>query len=144
MSIDKEDVVARLRGLLEPVAQVEEAYLFGSVARGEGRPTSDVDVAVYLVDSIPREERSLFTASLVADLMTALGTNAVDVVVLNGAPPLIYQRILSDGVRLVARDLRATTTREARAISRYCDWLPQLEKIESAHRRRIADGAFGR
>jgi len=144
MPIDKGALVTRLRRLLEAVPQVEEAYLFGSVARGESRATSDVDVAVYLVDTMPREDRSLFTAALVADLMAALGTNAVDVVVLNDAPPLLYQRVLRDGVRVAARDVRAATTREARAISRYCDWLPQLEKIERAHRSRIADGAFGR
>ena len=37
-----------LRGALEPRAEVLEAYLFGSWARGEAVGHSDVDVAVYV------------------------------------------------------------------------------------------------
>lgn len=66
-----------------------------------------------------------------------------DVVALNGAPPLLYHCVLRDGVRVLARDLAATTRREGDALLRYCDYLPQLAKIEAAHRRRIVAGAFG-
>ena len=66
--------------------------------------------------------------------MKALGRNDVDVVVLNHAPPLLYHRVLRDGVRVLSRDLRATTTREGYALSRYCDYVPQLAKIEAARR----------
>lgn len=123
---------------------VEEAYLFGSIARGEGGPTSDVDVAVFLDPTVAPAERESTLASLAATLMTALGSSEVDVIPLNDAPPLLYHRVLRDGRRLVSRDLRATTRREGQALSRYCDWVPQLAKIESAHRRRIDSGAFGR
>jgi hypothetical protein len=76
--------------------------------------------------------------------MTALATDAVDVVILNEAPPLLYHRVLRDGIRLFSRDLAATTTREGRALSRYCDYAVQLRKIDAAHSARIAAGAFGR
>ena len=68
----------------------------------------------------------------------------LDVVVLNDAPPLLYHRVLRDGERLLSRDLAATTTREGRALSRYCDYLPQLRKIDRELARRLADGSFGR
>ena len=74
------------------------------------------------------------------DLMAGLGFNDVDVVVLNRAPPLLYHRVLRDGVRLLARDLRATTTREGRAVSRYCDFVPQLAKMEAARRAAAGRG----
>jgi hypothetical protein len=76
--------------------------------------------------------------------MRRLGAPRVDVVVLNEAPPLLCHRVLRDGVRILSRDLRATTTREGLALSRYCDYVPQLAKIEAAHRRRLAAGGFGR
>ena len=66
--------------------------------------------------------------------MVALGTNAIDVVVLNTAPPLLYHRVLRDGVRVLSRDLRATTTRAGQALSRYFDFLPQMEKMDAARR----------
>jgi len=40
-------------------------------------------------------------------------------------------RVLRDGVRLFSRDLRATTVREGRALSRHCDFVPQLAKIDA-------------
>jgi hypothetical protein len=85
-----------------------------------------------------------YDAELVADLMAALGTNCVDVVLLNRATPLLYHRVLRDGVRLFARDLTATTVREGRALSRYCDFVPQLRKIEQATAARSDKGLFGR
>ena len=135
-------LLARVAEALEPRAEVLEAYVFGSHARGVAQPHSDVDVAVY-VDAPPRSTYGS-AADLTSDLMRALGTSALDVTVLNDAPPLLYHRVLRDGVRVLARNLPATTTREGRALSRYCDYVPQLAKIEAAHRGRVAEGRFGR
>ena len=124
----------RLAELLEPREEVLEAYLFGSHARGQTQPHSDVDVAVYIDEKRADDSGYGYRASLTTDLMAGLRFNDVDVVVLNRAPPLLYHRVLRDGVRLLARDLRATTTREGRAVSRYCDFVPQLAKMEAARR----------
>jgi hypothetical protein len=139
-----EPLVARIHEVLEPHADVLEAYLFGSVTRGEHQPHSDLDVALYLAPA--SEDRSGFgpAADFGAVLSKALGRNDVDVVILNDAPPLLYHRVLRDGVRVLSRDLSATTTREGWALSRYCDYAIQLQKIERAHQARIAAGAFGR
>ena len=66
--------------------------------------------------------------------MSALGSNDVDVVILNHAPPVLYHRVLRDGRRILARDPLATAAREGYALSRYCDYVPQLAKIEAARR----------
>jgi len=137
-------LVETLRGHLGARPEILEAYLFGSQARGGSQPHSDVDVAVYLEPD--RQVDSLFgyAAELAADLVALLHSNDVDVVVLNRAPPLLYHRVLKDGLRLFTRDAPATTTREGRALSRYCDYLPHLRKIDAAHAARIEDGSFGR
>lgn len=128
----------RLAQALEPRAEILEAYLFGSRARGDAHRQSDVDVAVYIDEARAESGPFGYQADLTTHLMDALGTNAVDVVVLNRAPPLLYHRVLRDGVRLLSRDLRATTTRAGRALSRYCDFLPQMDKMDAA--RRLAAG----
>jgi predicted nucleotidyltransferase len=124
--------------------EVLEAYLFGSQARGKVHAQSDVDVAVYIDRERVGAPPFGYEAELTAVLMSALRRNDVDVVVLNDAPPLLYGRVLNEGTRIFARDLRAATTRAAQALSRYCDYLPHLAKIEAAHARRIARGNFGR
>jgi predicted nucleotidyltransferase len=141
---DLEHLVERLRQVLEARPEIREAYLFGSRARGGRHPESDTDVAVYLDRGRAPDSRSGFAAELAAALMTALGRNDVEVVVLNDAPPLLYHRVLRDGIRLLARSLPETTEREGRALSRYCDYVPQLRKIDAAHAARIARGDFGR
>jgi len=83
-------------------------------------------------------------AAITADLMSALGRNNIDVVLLNRADPVLYHRVLRDGVRLLTRHPRATAGRESYALSRYFDFLPQLEKIRRAADARADEGHFGR
>lgn len=131
-------LVERLTRALEPRAEILEAYLFGSHARGDAHRLSDIDVAVYIDETRAEAGPFGYQADLTTHLMVALGTNAIDVVVLNTAPPLLYHRVLRDGVRVLSRDLRATTTRAGQALSRYFDFLPQMEKMDAA--RRFAAG----
>jgi predicted nucleotidyltransferase len=135
-----EDIL-RERLLLRP--EVQEAYLFGSQARGEASAHSDVDVAVYVDAARAVGGTWGYDAELASELMAALGRNDVDVVVLNDAPPLLYHRVLRDGVRLLSRDELATAAREGYAVSRSCDWVPQQQKIDAAFSARIKDGEFG-
>lgn len=144
IAFDRRQALDGIRSALAARPEVLEAYLFGSLARDEAGPTSDVDVAVYLDEALAAPERNRTVFEIAAELMSRLGTNEVDVVALNGAPPLLYHRVLRDGERVVTRDLVATTRREGQALSRYCDWVPQLAKIEAAHRRRIDAGEVGR
>lgn len=105
--------------------------MFGSHALGRAQSHSDVDVAVYVDPNVSAGAYG-YAAELTSCLIQALGTNAVDVVVLNQATPLLYHRVLRDGHRILSRNLRATTTREGYALSRYWDYLPALSRIEAA------------
>jgi len=137
-------LLMKLRACLESREEILEAYLFGSAAVGSARAHSDVDVALYVREPRPSASAFGYVADLTTAVMQALSNNSVDVVILNEAPPVLYHRVLRDGVRIFSRDLRATTTREGQALSRYCDYVPQLEKIDAAHRARTDRGLFGR
>jgi hypothetical protein len=129
-----DDLERRLARALEPRAEILDAYLHGSQATGRAQTHSDIDVAVYVDESRVPGGGYGYAAELTAHLMSALGTNRIDVAVLNRAPPVLYHRVLRDGRRVLARDLRATTTREGYALSRYCDFVPQLAKMQAARR----------
>ena len=128
----------RLTEVLQSREEILEGYLFGSQATGEARAHSDIDVAVYVAPNYPLDGGFGYQAELTATLMSALATNDIDVVILNRASPLLYHRVLAHGVRVLARDLAATTTREGRALSRYCDFLPQLAKLDLGRRAPLA------
>ena len=128
-------LVQRIAELLDPRSEVLEAYLFGSCARGEEQPHSDIDVAVHVDEARADNSGFGYRAHITTDLMAGFGFNDVDVLILNRAPPVLYHRVLRDGVRVLSlRDLAATTTREGQALSRYCDFVPQLAKMEAARR----------
>jgi uncharacterized protein len=112
--------------------EVLEAYLFGSHALGRAQAHSDIDVAVYVDESKVRPGAFGYAAELTASLMQALASDRIDVTLLNRAPPVLYHRVLRDGRRLMSRDLLRTTTREGYALSRYCDYVPQLAKMQAA------------
>ena len=133
-------LLARLTSALKGREEILEAYLFGSHARGQAQPHSDIDVAVYIDEALADDGAWGYQAQLTTDLMVVLGTNHVDVIVLNRASILLYHRVLRDGVRLLSRDLQATTIRAGQALSRYFDFLPQLDKMDRA-RRHAADAA---
>lgn len=139
----EQDIVAALTKALEPHVEVLEAYLFGSQARGDAHASSDVDVAVYLDKNAKLASAFGHAADIGADLMAALGRNDVDVVVLNDAPPLLYHRVLRDGIRLLSRDLAKTTTHEGQAMSRYIDFKPKLEMMAALQKQRLDEGRFG-
>jgi len=81
---------------------VASVYLFGSRARGAPHGESDVDVAVLLDRSVhpTRAERTEVRVDLSSKLVSALGTNDVDLVVLNDLPPHFARAIVLDGIQL--------------------------------------------
>lgn len=130
----RQELIQRVADLLALREEVLEAYLFGSHATGRAQAHSDIDVAVYVDERRATHGGYGYAAELTSALMAGLCTNDVDVVILNRAPPLLYHRILRDGERILSRDLMATTTREGYALSRYCDYVPQLAKIDATMR----------
>jgi len=138
------DLVDKLALSLAGRLEIREAYLFGSQALGTAQDHSDVDVAVYVDPAIDLNRGFGIDAEIATDLMRTLGCNEVDVVLLNRADPVLYHRVLRDGIRVLSLDLKDTTGREGRSLSRYCDFVPQLEKIRAATARRSRQGEFGR
>ncbi|MBI2354474.1 MAG: nucleotidyltransferase domain-containing protein [Deltaproteobacteria bacterium] len=89
-----------LKPLLERDQRVVFAYLFGGLASGVQRPLSDVDIAVYLDNCRHKAEVKLELIGTVSD---ALGTDEIDLLILNDAPVSLAGRILKNRRLLVDR-----------------------------------------
>ena len=114
--LDKEGVVA--------------AMLIGSQARGEAGPLSDVDIAVWHDPEIEDSKQQLdFQLSLTKAALDALGTDGVNVVMLNQATPLLQHRAIRDAVLLVERDRAQRVRFETRAILEFLDLKPLYEQF---------------
>jgi predicted nucleotidyltransferase len=111
------------------------AYLFGSQARGDTGPLSDVDVAVLVKDEISPQETLALRLRLMEAIGRALGLERVDVVVLNEAPYLLQHRVIRDGKVLYSRDELARVQYEFRVLRDYLDY----RYYEDRHLRAIQD-----
>jgi predicted nucleotidyltransferase len=129
-ALDREGVVA--------------AMLIGSQARGTGGPLSDVDVAVWHDPALDPAARLRLQLDLGARAARALGTDEVDVVMLNRATPLLRHRAIRDARGLVERDRDERVRLETKAILEYLDTAPLRAELGRGLRRRIGEGRFGR
>jgi len=105
------------------------AYLFGSQAKGTAGRLSDTDVAVYFDDRIPRDKHFDARLEVLGALMDVLKTDDIDVAVLNDAPPLLAHRILKEGVLIFSDNDKVRLAYEVRAVLKYLDWKPYLDKF---------------
>ena len=79
--------------------QVKEFRLFGSAARGELRPDSDIDI---LVEFVPNHTIDIFDFGHLEDELSSLLRRPVDLVSRRGINPRIAPYILRDAQLLYA------------------------------------------
>jgi predicted nucleotidyltransferase len=136
------DLADELRVVLAEDLRIDCAWLFGSVARGEAGPLSDVDVAVLLDPAIAPQDRMAIAAALVEKLECVGGR--VDLVLLDEASPLLRDRVFRHGILLLERDVRRRVAFEAQAIQEYLDFQPLAAIYDRALIARAAEGRLGR
>jgi predicted nucleotidyltransferase len=107
------------------------AYLFGSYARGEENPSSDIDVAVLFPAQPPAREAHealLGPATRVRGDLERLLRRPVDLVDLRAAPVDLIHRVLRDGQLLIERNARERVCFEVEKRNEYFDLLPFLRR----------------
>ncbi len=117
-------MIAVLGRALAPARDVAAAWLFGSMARGDDRADSDVDVLLDL------ELRGLAVHERVSEIQDQLVVElgrSVDVVPLGDAPVDLVHRVLRDGILVHETDHRRRLEFEVRARNEHWDLLPILE-----------------
>ncbi|MHC4974330.1 MAG: type VII toxin-antitoxin system MntA family adenylyltransferase antitoxin [Planctomycetota bacterium] len=124
--MDRDAVAERVRQVVATHPGVVAVYLFGSVARGTAKPSSDVDVAV-LYEQTPPSELGAPPMKLEAALEKELHRR-VQVVCLNKAPPDLGIRVLRHGTLLVERDRSARIRFEVKLRNEYWDLEPILRR----------------
>ncbi len=139
-----DDRLRRLARRFAADATVAAAYLFGSRARGDARPGSDVDIAVILGAELPPRERWRRRLALLEAAASELGSDAIDLVLLEEAPAPLAHRVVRDGRLLVDSDPRRRVAVVEDVFRRYLDEAPLRRALDEALRARIAEGRFAR
>jgi predicted nucleotidyltransferase len=98
---DLDQRLTQVQTLLAAHRQVVFAYLFGGLAQGGPKPLSDVDIAVYLDESA---DWPVIKLVLIVAVIETLGSDALDLIVLNQAPLSLAGRIQQSNRLLVDKE----------------------------------------
>ncbi len=126
-----DQIASAIKQLLRTHDKVEAAWLFGSVAHGEAKPTSDLDVAVLGREPLSASEKK----ELMEKLAQATG-RPVDLIDLQTTHGPIVGRVLQDGVRLFCDDTTLYATLLKRWWLDQADWRPYRRRILKERRER--------
>jgi uncharacterized protein len=131
----RDELTPKIAGFAQTREEILAVYLFGSYLQ-KPHP-HDIDIAVLLDRPVTDERRFPFgyPAAIATELISLLHTDAVDVVVLNSASPLLMMQVLKTGVLLYSRDERARLEQEKRMRDAYIDTAP-LRRIKEYYLRR--------
>lgn len=116
---DMNALIKKAQQILKERENVLFAYLFGSVARREHSALSDIDIAVYLQENTDIAAEKL---KLVGDLLDNMGTDYIDLVILNTAPLSLAARILKSREILVDRSPFTRHRYESLVMREYFDF----------------------
>lgn len=110
-----ESAVSELKGIKE----VQAVYLFGSHARGEAGPMSDIDICVVAPKDLNREKKS--------DLMGPC-SDVLNVHVFWDMPAHIRVRVIKEGKLLFEADWVANHRAQLQTIKEYLDFRPLFHR----------------
>lgn len=127
---ERATIAAVRNSLLEACPDTLAVYVFGSHARGDERPDSDLDIAILL----PPGRRIPDKLALLAKLTERAGRR-VDIVELASAGDVIRAEVLAEGRTIYERDPDQVLAWEATAMSRYAYYREEVADILEQFRR---------
>jgi predicted nucleotidyltransferase len=120
----------QLGQVLEPIfvgyPAIAAAYVFGSVARGQAGPESDLDVGLVYRERDGTDHERL-APTLAVRLGQVSGHAVVDVVDLEAQGPIFCHRVLCEGQRLYEADAARRIDFESETIVRALDFRPTYD-----------------
>lgn len=133
------DLLDRLQAHLQQQPEIDAAYLFGSRATGRAGEDSDVDVALLLAEDVDLEEDPMYRLRQLAALETLSGQR-VDVVILNQAPLVLINQVLTTGELIFERNHHRRVRFEVRSLLAYFDFKPMLDRLNRKLAQDIKEG----
>lgn len=110
------------------------AYLFGSYAKNEVLPFSDLDIAVYFDKNLNKKEKQNIISETRESLEKKLKMpQKIDIVCLNDElPPLLLKNIVYEGNLIYSKNEQKRMNWESQIISIWWDWEYYQKQFDEA------------
>lgn len=129
---EREKVVEQLQAYFAGQSEIDLAFLFGSYARNEATPLSDVDIGILWSRPQSFTQNLQVEGQIILDLQTLLHIEEINLVKLDETPATLNYRVLRDGILLLNRDENKRISFTLTTINEYLDFLPMQERHEQA------------
>jgi len=127
-STDPATLIERMRPILGRHPEIAAAWLFGSAAREELRPDSDIDVGLLLRDPATKAaDVYMMLGDLAARLEVVVAPRTIDLVLLEHQGPIFAHEALIDGWLIFEPDRQRRVDFEATTVMRAIDFRPTWE-----------------
>jgi len=120
------ELLPKVNNFLENYHKVVFAYLFGSLAKNTVNPLSDIDIALYLKRGTNFTKEKIL---ILGDLIDILGTEEIDLVILNTAPLTLKARVVENKKILVDKEPFFRHSFESLVLREYFDFSKKEEQI---------------
>jgi predicted nucleotidyltransferase len=120
------DFLPQVVDILKTHQKVVFSYLFGSLARDKVLPLSDIDIAIYLKEGVDLDKEKM---SILQNLIDLLGTEEIDLVLLNTAPLTLKARTVENKKILVDKEPFLRHSFESLVLREYFDFSKKEEEI---------------
>lgn len=107
-------------------------YLFGSQARKQVTPLSDIDIGIFVDKEMIKGKKFPYgyEAHLASEIGPILKTEQIDLALLNDAPILLKHRCMTEGKLLYCRDEISHAMFRVKTLHEYLDTKFLLKKIK--------------
>ena len=145
MMISKVDMKKKLQELtvmIKDHPEIDVLYLFGSHATNTVNPLSDIDLAILLGRNVERQKYFDLRLTYIAIFAEILGTDGIDVVVLNNAPGHLAFRVISPRYIVYEQNPSHRVEFELRVVNQFLDFRPFLEVRKTYVKKQLDEGVF--
>jgi len=129
--------LTKVKKFLQQEKRVIFAYLFGSFAQKKVRPFSDIDIALFLKRELTPEQIVAAKKEIYSHLVDILGTDYLDLVILNQASLPLAARVLQSKKILVDKNPFLRHQYESLTLRKYFDF---AQKEKAIFKRRYSVG----
>lgn len=113
--------------------QIVAVYIFGSLAKNQLTPLSDVDIAVLVSNNISKECLSEFESAIYKDLSKLFCTDEIDITILNNLSQYKQYSVIKNKKLIYCTDYDALLDFENDAVLNYLDFSPIRKEFDAAY-----------
>ncbi len=101
-----------------------------------------MDIAVLVRPKALGRDPLRYRLKLMADLMSILKREDIDLILLNQSPPLLAHRVLKNGKLIFERSAAARTAFQVRTVNRYLDTVPMRNLYLAYLKKHAREGSI--